>query len=169
MGNGQAPVVSSCRHSAYWYRFFRDWPYVGKKHPPRSRRSRHSLSIWRSWSPWWNKNTFRLVHNRSGSDLSCTSISSHQLSLWLQPIAWLSSPWSRHPIPAKKTFGTRPSVHSHLPMTQDNKMELKILERTTRHTGKRHKAGLMLRNPSINIPDNRDVLRHSTPGSEIKR
>ena len=58
-----------------------------------------------------------------------------------------------------ESFGTRPSIH--LPMTPDDKMALKILERTTRHNGDRYEVGLMLRNPSINIPNNREVaLRH---------
>lgn len=54
-----------------------------------------------------------------------------------------------------ESFGTRPSIH--LPMTQDDKMALKILERTTRHNGDRYEVGLMLRNPSINLPNNREV------------
>jgi hypothetical protein len=48
-----------------------------------------------------------------------------------------------------------------LPLLLDDKAALKILEQTTRHTGERYKVGLMLRNPKINIPNNREVaVRH---------
>ena len=58
-----------------------------------------------------------------------------------------------------KTFGTRPSPNPQL--SHDDKLALKILEKTTRHTGERYEVGLMLRNPLINIPNNREVaVRH---------
>jgi len=54
-----------------------------------------------------------------------------------------------------KTFGTRPSLTPQL--SHDDKLALKILEKTTRHTGERYEVGLMLRNPLINIPNNREI------------
>ena len=83
--------------------------------------------------------------------INSISANNHQLEYRLHDLVtqfWLT-----------ESFGTRPSIH--LPMTPDDKMALKILERTTRHNGDRYEVGLMLRNPSINIPNNREVaLRH---------
>jgi hypothetical protein len=58
-----------------------------------------------------------------------------------------------------ESFGVRPSTS--LPSSLDDKAALKILEQTTRHTGERYEVGLMLRDPKINIPNNREVaVRH---------
>jgi hypothetical protein len=54
-----------------------------------------------------------------------------------------------------ESFGVR--LSTSLPLLLDDKAALKILEQKTRHTGERYEVGLMLRNPKINIPNNREV------------
>lgn len=58
-----------------------------------------------------------------------------------------------------ETFGVLPL--STPPLSHEDEIALKILQKTTHHNGERYKVGLMLRNPQTCLPDNREVaVRH---------
>ena len=58
-----------------------------------------------------------------------------------------------------ESFGIRPVLTPVL--SHEDKAALKILDKTTRHNGERYEVGLMLRDPQLTLPENKEVaLRH---------